>query len=519
MLQRGTWRDLWWVMSPTLAVVSCGTFAYSNFHRLLGAAQSLAAAAALSAGLYVTSGQRWVAAAVTPLWLGAGIGISFAVTITATIAAAAQRRDSTPARPTRLGRWAAAAGFSVAVTIAAAPAAVTAWFAVPQVRVATHTFVDAPVATPGQLEPSPAVEPSPVVLPGTVAVRPEAVRPELIVNTPDVPDADRRVNVLLLGGDAGPGRWGLRTDSMNLVSIDPGSGDAAIIGIPRNLRSAPMPAGPLRDRFPSGYPDLLNALYGWGEANHELVRDALGPTDAPGASLVAAAAAELLGVSVHAWVLIDMAGFIEIIDAFGGVDVHVASRIQAGGNVPYEKHPVPAYFQAGWNIMDGTDALSYVRSRAGDSDYRRMSRQRCLLASVAAQNDRPRVAAVWPALSAVIADRVRTNLGPETLRALMTLAGSDVGNARNLALAPPAVQPARWDPASVRALVAATIARPGTVSGDIGPVGEHLEPRPQTPDMRQEPVNPDEPVPATSGDSSGGQIGAPTVDETCQTRR
>ena len=40
-------------------------------------------------------------------------------------------------------------------------------------------------------------------------------------------------NILLLGGDAGPGRWGLRTDTMILVSADRASGRTSLVSIPR----------------------------------------------------------------------------------------------------------------------------------------------------------------------------------------------------------------------------------------------------------------------------------------------
>jgi anionic cell wall polymer biosynthesis LytR-Cps2A-Psr (LCP) family protein len=48
-------------------------------------------------------------------------------------------------------------------------------------------------------------------------------------------EGDRRINILLLGGDSGADRWSMRTDSMIVVSIDPVTGDAATISIPRNL--------------------------------------------------------------------------------------------------------------------------------------------------------------------------------------------------------------------------------------------------------------------------------------------
>ena len=86
----------------------------------------------------------------------------------------------------------------------------------------------------------------------------------------------------------------------------------------------------------------------------------------------------------------------------GGLDVYVPQRIRSPGNPPTAKHPVKSHIDAGWHEMDGTDALSYARSRDSDSDYHRMARQRCLLASLAAQKSPLQIAANWIALSRVI---------------------------------------------------------------------------------------------------------------------
>jgi polyisoprenyl-teichoic acid--peptidoglycan teichoic acid transferase len=52
-----------------------------------------------------------------------------------------------------------------------------------------------------------------------------------------------RVTVLLLGGDAGPGRQGLRTDSMIVASFEVATGRVSLFGLPRNLIQAPLPDG------------------------------------------------------------------------------------------------------------------------------------------------------------------------------------------------------------------------------------------------------------------------------------
>ena len=52
-----------------------------------------------------------------------------------------------------------------------------------------------------------------------------------------------RYNVLLLGGDSGAGRWGLRPDSMTVASIDEETGRTVLFGLPRNMTNFPFPKG------------------------------------------------------------------------------------------------------------------------------------------------------------------------------------------------------------------------------------------------------------------------------------
>src|SRR3954447_24754444 len=80
-----------------------------------------------------------------------------------------------------------------------------------------------------------------------------------------------RVNVLLLGGDSGPGRDGLRTDTVIVASIDTHTGDTTLFSLPRNLENLPFPpSSPLAALYPDGFEDgsesesLLNAVYPTG---------------------------------------------------------------------------------------------------------------------------------------------------------------------------------------------------------------------------------------------------------------
>lgn len=262
----------------------------------------------------------------------------------------------------------------------------------------------------------------------------ETVTP--VTANPPAVAAEGRWNVLLLGGDAGKGRYSLRTDAMILVSIDRATGDAAMVSVPRNMARLPMPEGPLREKFPKGWTDLANALYPY-VASHPQMGD--GSEQAPERAITGAIA-EALGVPIDNYVLVDMGGFIDVIDALGGVDLVLSKQVPAPGN-PYEaKHPVRPWFGPGPVHLDGTDALAYSRSREGDSDYRRMERQRCLLAAASRQVSPADLLTHYDDLIAAMTRSVRSDLSPEQARDLIDLyAKVDTSAIRSLGLVPPLV--------------------------------------------------------------------------------
>ena len=336
-------------------------------------------------------------------------------------------------------------GCAAGLVLAALPVTTSYWLLEPQIRLLDASFVTTQNTTGG----GNLIEVPDHTLDGSDLLLTEW-QEKVTTATPG-----GRLNVLLLGGDAGPGRWSLRTDSINLVSIDTTSGDTAMIGIPRNLYGAPMPAG-FEKEFPRGFNNLINAVYTWGAANPDKVEKNLGETPEPGATLISAVVSELTGQHVDAFVLVDMQGFIEMVDALGGVDVYVPKDLPAPGNVPGGKHPVTD-MKKGWRQMDGTDALSFSRSRSGDSDYWRMGRQRCMLASLAAQNTKVEILANWRDLSEAIRDNVVTNLAPNRLLELIDAANGLAGNSRSLSLTPPLISSTKWELETIHQLVRETI--------------------------------------------------------------
>ena len=187
-----------------------------------------------------------------------------------------------------------------------------------------------------------------------------------------------RYNILLVGGDAGPDRTGLRPDSTSVASIDATTGATTIIGIPRNMEHIQFAKGsPLYGPFPQGYncgdQCLLDYLYTYGEEHKSLYPTAASQGSSPGIEALKDAAEGVTGLSIQYYGLIDMQGFSELIDALGGVTIDVPAKLAYGPVTATEPYGT---FEAGPQHMNGYLALWYGRSRYKGTDYERMARQR-----------------------------------------------------------------------------------------------------------------------------------------------
>jgi LCP family protein required for cell wall assembly len=192
-----------------------------------------------------------------------------------------------------------------------------------------------------------------------------------------------RYNILLLGGDAGPDRLGMRPDSISVVSIDAETGQAVIFGIPRNVEQAAFVEGsPLYGPFPNGYDCgdecLVSYLYTYGQEHPELYPDAEAKGSQPGIEATRDAAEGILGLEIQYYVLIDMQGFADLIDALGGITLEIPERVPYGPNTYGDGSSAPpeGYIEPGTRHLGGYLALWYARSRYGTNDYIRMERQR-----------------------------------------------------------------------------------------------------------------------------------------------
>ena len=250
-----------------------------------------------------------------------------------------------------------------------------------------------------------------------------------------------RINILLLGGDAGSDRFGTRTDSMTLASVDVHTGATTLISLPRNLEHFHFAPGPAAERFPMGYTaappaneGLLNEVYQYGQDHPGLAPG----SRRPGADLLKGVFRQTLGVPVDYYALVDMRHFADIVNAMGGVWMRVDKPIPYGleGGV----------IKPGYRRLGGQEALWYGRSRTGSSDYVRMGRQKCVLAAIARQADPTTVLTKFSGLAATAEKTVSTDIPQDVLPALVQLSGK-VRHAKisTLQFVPPKIEPADPD--------------------------------------------------------------------------
>jgi LCP family protein required for cell wall assembly len=178
-----------------------------------------------------------------------------------------------------------------------------------------------------------------------------------------------RVNVLLLGHD-GPGYDGANlTDSMLLASIDPVNHKAVLLSIPRDLW---VKIGP-------GYYQKINAVYEYGMTKS--TSKSMAGQEQDGLNYLDKILGPILGITINYHVLLDFQAFQQAVDALGGVTVNVPTELY-DPTIAWQNHGNPVIAKPGVQVMGGSQALLYARSRETSTDFARSQRQRALLVSI-----------------------------------------------------------------------------------------------------------------------------------------
>ncbi len=203
-----------------------------------------------------------------------------------------------------------------------------------------------------------------------------------------------RTNILLLGIDRRPDETHYvdRTDTMILATVYPQARYAGMLSIPRDLWV----------KVPMGFMDRINTAHFYAEAQS--------PGSGPAAAM--AVVQSNFGVTVNGYVRVDLAGFVRIIDAMGGIDLNVPHPLVDYAYPTYDYGTTTVSFAAGPQHMDGARALAYARIRHGSSDLQRAERQQLVIQAVFQRLLQPAAWLQLPQVSVAIGDSIQTNLSP-----------------------------------------------------------------------------------------------------------
>ncbi len=216
-------------------------------------------------------------------------------------------------------------------------------------------------------------------------------------------DDPRRVSILLMGIDQRAGETGtFPTDTMIVLSLDPGGKTAAILSVPRDLWVE--------------YPGLGRS----GRINTaNIVGDEISYPGGGGPMFALKTVENVLGIKIQYYVLINFEVFYKLVDAVGPIEVCPTEAIDD------DKYPdgsygyITVHFDPGCQELGSEKLLQYARVRHSDSDIGRSSRQQEVILnirkSVLSTGGVTALVPEAPALWSSVQDNVRTNLTLEDM--------------------------------------------------------------------------------------------------------
>jgi anionic cell wall polymer biosynthesis LytR-Cps2A-Psr (LCP) family protein len=193
---------------------------------------------------------------------------------------------------------------------------------------------------------------------------------------------DGRLTVLLIGSDWRPNSGGERLDVVMVATVDPVTGKAAVVSIPRDLAGIPLAGGSNSGGM------RVNSIYYIRYRDSSLGH---GKIDRKGLKRFSKDIGTFLGTEIDYWAMTRFATFANLINAIGGVRVDVEQEVLDSsyhhGSSRGVWFPVQDDYRLGGDPKckpkpkKCRSALVYARSRKGtmggtfNSDYRRAERQ------------------------------------------------------------------------------------------------------------------------------------------------
>ena len=245
-----------------------------------------------------------------------------------------------------------------------------------------------------------------------------------------------RVNILLLGADTRPGDTYGHTDTIIVATIDPATKTAGMLSVPRDLWV----------NIPGYGQNRINQAFRLGQIKAH-------PGGGP--ALLKETIAANLGITIDYYVQIDFAGFEQVVNTLGGVEVCVPHTIDAAAYYGYTAQDVNAdefysfvpvqpaageeaaaeitpaaqkgyeflYIEAGLHTLDGATALRYARTRASaTADFARVQRQQAVLLAMRHKALQLGLLAKAPQLWKAMRHTIETDLQPADILPLARLA-------------------------------------------------------------------------------------------------
>ncbi len=272
------------------------------------------------------------------------------------------------------------------------------------------------------------------------------------------PSTRDRINVLLVGVDTTKKRTETLTDTMMVVSLDPVGHTISMVSIPRDLVNVPLGTG-------DEYGPKLNSLYSYAERNPEIFPQG-------GMRALQDAVGALLRIPITYYARIDFTGFVEMVDAVGGVDIKVKKALSDPGYDGYHLGHRGFSVTKGTHHFSGAEALAYARIRkpAGESDFTRADRQQQILVALKDQAaDGGSLFFELPALLEAVGNTIRTDVPVERLPELAAIMDGVTGDITRAVINHPLVDSingrygSSLDPnlKAIRAMAAALFPEPG----------------------------------------------------------
>lgn len=160
-------------------------------------------------------------------------------------------------------------------------------------------------------------------------------------------------NILLIGSDRRSTKENGRSDTMILVTLNYDTGNIHLTSLMRAMYVCiPKSSGETWG--------MLNAAYSWG-----------------GPNLLIKTIENNFRIHIDHYVAIDMSGFEKAVDILGGVEVNLT---KAEADLISRVSGLPV--SSGLQTLNGFQAQTYCRIRHLDSDFKRTSRQRTVIASL-----------------------------------------------------------------------------------------------------------------------------------------